>query len=62
MQTVQLTRDEWIHVINLLGDHPFKIVQPLLLKIGMQLTAQDQAAANPSSIAVGNGQQEAHHE
>jgi hypothetical protein len=47
MPHVQLTDAEWSQVMAILGEAPWKIVHPLLLKIGGQLHAQAQVAAAP---------------
>lgn len=73
MASVNLSDGEWAQVMSLIGDAPWKIAHPLMMKIGEQL--RQQAMANlpppvpaqpplpPAADAIrGNGQQEVGHE
>jgi len=40
MSAVDLTDQEWTQVMGILGDAPWKIAHPLLMKIGNQLQQQ----------------------
>ena len=42
MAIVELSDQEWNQVINILGDAPWKISNPLLMRIGGQLQRQQQ--------------------
>lgn len=46
MPTVELNEQDWQQVMAVLGDAPWKIAHPLLMKIGGQL--QRQAAPIPA--------------
>jgi len=51
MSTVDLTDQEWGQVMNILADAPWKISNPLLMKIGNQLRPQA-APANPADLEL----------
>jgi hypothetical protein len=42
MSTVDLTDQEWGQIMNILAEAPWKVSNPLLMKIGNQLRAQAQ--------------------
>lgn len=63
MPSIDLSEQEWNQVMAIIGDAPWKIAHPLLMRMGQQLQAQRQppvpASAPLSSIipkpAPGNG-------
>lgn len=42
MPTVDLTMQEWNQIMGILGDVPWRISNPLLMRIGAQLQHQQQ--------------------
>ena len=63
MSSVELTDNEWGQVMSIIGDAPWKIANPLLMKIGNQLQ-QQVLQRNPATepIRVDSNGQEARHE
>ena len=60
MARVDLTDQEWQQVMTLLADGPWRVSNPLLMKIGAQLQAQASTSPQPVNVKPGNG--EVHHE
>lgn len=53
MQVVALTEQEWNQVLSVLGDGPWRVVNPLLMKIGGQLREQKEILGRvPGQVAV----------
>ena len=48
MATINLSDGEWQQILNILGDVPWRISNPLLMKIGEQLQRQQQPASGNS--------------
>jgi hypothetical protein len=63
MSAVDLTEQEWGQVLNLLSEAPWKVANPLLMKIGQQLRENHLAMTDPPNLASqdANGK-EARHE
>lgn len=60
MPSVDLSDQEWNSVMAIIGEAPWKVAHPLLMRIGQQLRAQQQPAPSPLSSmfpkpAPGNG-------
>lgn len=58
MPTVELNDAEWQQILNLLGDVPWKIAHPLLMRIGGQLNAQSRPPLNQTAPPGGGVQME----
>jgi hypothetical protein len=63
MNSVVLDEQEWQQVLGILATAPWRDANPLLMKIGNQLRAQQQVAASKQATPpLGGNGQEAHHE
>lgn len=64
MPSVNLTDQDWQQVMAAIGETPWRIAHPLLLKIGQQLQAQNPPSyEQQASPRPGNGpDKEVHHE
>jgi hypothetical protein len=51
MPSVDLSDQEWNSVMAIIGEAPWKVAHPLLMRIGQQLQAQKQPAPPPSPLA-----------
>jgi hypothetical protein len=61
MSSVDLNDNEWGQLMNILADAPWKVANPLLMKIGDQLRAQVQSRTpTPDEIRMGGNSQETH--
>jgi hypothetical protein len=66
MPILDLTEGECQQILNILGDVPWRISNPLLMKIGQQMQAQQQGVdarkhSGPPNRADGKDSQEVHH-
>jgi hypothetical protein len=61
MPSVELNDQEWGQVMNQLAEGPWKITNPLLMKMGEQLRAYhtQTRAPTPEEMRVGGNSQEA---
>lgn len=57
MAMVDLSHDEWQQVMTLLSDGPWRVANPLLMKIGAQLQAQaiKQQQTNSQETSMNKG-------
>lgn len=62
MPSFELNEAECQQILNILGDVPWRIANPLLMKIGQQLQAQQQTPALHARSGDGKDTQEVHHE
>lgn len=53
MQVVALTQEEWNQVLTVLGDAPWRVANPLLMKIGGQLREQAAILNRPPGQVAG---------
>ena len=61
MATVELTDTEWGQLMSIVGDAPWKLANPLFMKIGQQLQAQLAPTSPTQPIRVGGNSQEDNH-
>lgn len=47
MPTVDLPDQDWNQVMTIIGEAPWKVAHPLLMRIGQQLQAQKQPPPHP---------------
>ena len=65
MPSVDLTKDEWGQLMNVLAttkEHPWLVTNPLLMKIGQQLNTVKQPGPPPGMRPEANGGKEVGHE
>jgi flagellar motility protein MotE (MotC chaperone) len=62
MSAVEMNDQEWGVLMSILSDAPWKVANPLLMKIGEQLRAQTLAKMQPTDPAgvPGNGREVRH--
>jgi hypothetical protein len=52
MIAIELQQDEWIKILDMIADHPFRQVAPLMSKIQQQMMPQ---MKEQQSLPKGNG-------
>lgn len=62
MPLIDLTDNEWGQVMGLISEGPWRVANPLLMKIGEQLRAQHQPIINPAPKGDGADMEEGHGE
>lgn len=53
MQRVELTAEEWQQVLGIISEAPWRVANPLLMRIGEQLRVQQ--STNSQEVPAGQG-------
>lgn len=62
MPAIELSDNEWGQVMQLISEGPWRVANPLLMKIGEQLRAQHTAIINPSALKANGPEKEVSHD